>query len=89
MLYREAGQFKTSYAADQALFPLIEDRIGIMATLLVASAVIPAIGGDFLLNGVMIPFLIFALTAVGLSVLVELAAGLTIGTVWVAGLLAT
>ncbi|MBX6357056.1 MAG: DUF456 domain-containing protein [Micromonosporaceae bacterium] len=30
-----------------------------------------------------------ALTAVGLSVLVELAAGLTIGTVWVAGLLAT
>ena len=29
MLYREAGQFKSSYAADQAVFPLVQDRIGI------------------------------------------------------------
>ena len=26
MLYREAGQFKTSYAADQAIFPIAQDR---------------------------------------------------------------
>ena len=29
MLYREAGQYKTTYAADQALFPILQDRIGI------------------------------------------------------------
>jgi branched-chain amino acid transport system permease protein len=27
MLYREAGQFKTSYGADQAVFPILQDRI--------------------------------------------------------------
>jgi len=31
MLYREAGQFKTSYAADQQLFPILQDRIGVLA----------------------------------------------------------
>ncbi len=29
MFYREAGQFKTSYAADMAIFPLRQDRIGL------------------------------------------------------------
>jgi branched-chain amino acid transport system permease protein len=80
MLYREAGQFKTSYAADQSVFPLVEDRIGMAATLLVAAVVIPAIGGDFLLNGVMIPFLIFALATVGLNLLVGYAGQLSLGT---------
>ena len=28
MFYREAGQFKTSYAADMAIFPILQDRIG-------------------------------------------------------------
>ena len=27
MLYRENGQFKTSYRADQQLFPILQDRI--------------------------------------------------------------
>ena len=26
MFYREAGQFKSSYQADQAIFPLVQDR---------------------------------------------------------------
>ena len=29
MLYREAGQFKTSYAADMAIFPIRQDRIAL------------------------------------------------------------
>ncbi|HLQ92285.1 MAG TPA: branched-chain amino acid ABC transporter permease, partial [Xanthobacteraceae bacterium] len=36
MFYRETGQFKTTYAADQALFPIAQDRIGIMLILAVA-----------------------------------------------------
>ena len=33
MLYREAGQFKTSYAADGQILPLRHDRIGLLALL--------------------------------------------------------
>ena len=42
MFYREAGQFKTTYAADLAAFPLRQDRIGmfIWALLAVIVAVI-------------------------------------------------
>ena len=29
MLYRENGQFKTSYRADQQIFPILQDRISI------------------------------------------------------------
>ena len=29
MLYRENGQFKTSYRADQQIFPIAQDRIAI------------------------------------------------------------
>ena len=41
MFYREAGQFKTSYAADMAMFPIRQDRIGLALILLVAFVVIP------------------------------------------------
>src|SRR5262245_61000701 len=80
MFYREAGQFKTSYAQDQALFPLIEERIAMIATLVIAVIVVPLTGDDFLLNGVMIPFLIFALAAVGLNILVGYAGQISLGT---------
>ena len=30
MIYREAGQFRTSYAADQAVFPIRQDRFFVM-----------------------------------------------------------
>lgn len=80
MLYREAGQYKTSYVADQAVFPLIQDRIGIAAILAFAVVVIPATGNDFLLNAVMIPFLIFALAAIGLNLLTGYTGLLSLGT---------
>ena len=31
MLYREAGQFKTSYATDQQIFPIRQDRLAVVA----------------------------------------------------------
>ena len=33
MLYRETGQFKTSYAADHAILPIRQDRIGLAVIL--------------------------------------------------------
>ena len=29
MIYREVGQFKTDYKSDSAVFPILQDRIGI------------------------------------------------------------
>ena len=37
MLYREAGQFKTTYADDQAIFPIIQDRVIAVAIVVAAS----------------------------------------------------
>ena len=72
MLYREVGQYKSSYAADMAVFPILQDRIGIAVILLIAFVVFPLVGNDFVLNAVMIPFLIFALAAIGLNLLTGL-----------------
>jgi hypothetical protein len=36
MFYREAGQFKTSYQADNQIFPLRQDRIGVALLLCAA-----------------------------------------------------
>src|SRR6202161_3855021 len=80
MLYREAGQYKTTYAADMAVFPVLQDRLGIGLILAVAFVVLPLFGDDFLLNAVMIPFLVFSLAAIGLNVLTGYAGLLSLGT---------
>jgi branched-chain amino acid transport system permease protein len=80
MFYREAGQFKTTYASDQAIFPIRQDRIGIFVILLIAYVAIPLTGNDFLLNAVMIPFLIFALATIGLNLVTGYTGLLSLGT---------
>jgi branched-chain amino acid transport system permease protein len=80
MFYREAGQFKTTYAADMAVFPVLQDRIGIGVILAVAFVVLPLLGNDFLINAVMIPFLVFSLAAIGLNILTGYTGLLSLGT---------
>jgi branched-chain amino acid transport system permease protein len=80
MLYREAGQYKSSYAADMAIFPILQDRIGIGVILFVAFVVFPLFGNDFFLNAVLIPFLIFSLAAIGLNLLTGYTGLLSLGT---------
>src|SRR3977135_2073250 len=80
MFYREAGQYKTSYAADQAVFPLLQDRIGPGAILAVPFVVLPLAGSEFLLQAVMIPFLVFSLAAIGLNLLTGYTGLLSLGT---------
>ena len=41
MLYREAGQFKTSYAADMQVFPIRQDRIALWLLLIAAFIGVP------------------------------------------------
>lgn len=80
MFYRESGQFKTSYAADQVVFPILQDRIAIGIILLIAFIAIPLFGNDFFINSMMIPFLIFALATIGLNILTGYAGQISLGT---------
>ena len=66
MFYRENGQFKTSYEADQGLFPIAQDRVFIVLLLLVAFVGIPLLADEYLFRALLIPFLILSLAAVGL-----------------------
>jgi len=80
MFYREAGQYKTSYKADSAIFPILQDRIAIWFYLAVAFIVIPMFGSDFFINSMMIPFLIFTLAAIGLNILTGYTGQISLGT---------
>ena len=46
MLYREVGQYKSNYAADMAVFPILQDRIGVAVILIIAFVVFPLAGDD-------------------------------------------
>lgn len=80
MFYRENGQFKSSYRADQALFPVLQDRVAVLAALAAAFLVVPFIASDYTFQAILIPFLIMALAAIGLNVLVGYCGQISLGT---------
>ena len=80
MLYREAGQFKSTYGADQQIFPLRQDRIGIALLLAVAFVAVPLFGDQYWLSAILTPFLILSLAALGLNILTGYAGQLSLGT---------
>lgn len=80
MLYRDAGEFKTTYVADQAIFPIRQDLWLAAGLVLVAYVVIPLVGTDYWLLTIMIPFLIYALAALGLNILTGYAGQVSLGT---------
>ena len=80
MLYREAGQYKTSYQADEAVFPILQDRIAIGLLLAVAFLAVPLLASEYLLRAVMIPFLILSLAALGLNIPVGYCGQISLGT---------
>jgi branched-chain amino acid transport system permease protein len=80
MLYREAGQFKTTYLADSAIFPIRQDRIGIAVVLAIAFVVVPLTASPYIFSAILIPFLILSLAAIGLNVLTGYAGQLSLGS---------
>ena len=80
MLYREAGQFKSSYEADNQIFPIRQDRLGMLVLLLVAFIGVPLLASPYLFSAILIPFLIFALAALGLNILTGYAGQLSLGS---------
>ena len=80
MLYREAGQFKSTYAADTAIFPIRQDRVGMGLILLAAFVAVPLLASPYLFSAILIPFLILALAAIGLNILTGYAGQLSLGS---------
>ena len=88
MLYREAGQFKTSYSADMAIFPIRQDRIAFYLVLGFAFVGVPLLatfhiwpfGSDYILRAILLPFLILALATIGVNVLVGYCGQISLGS---------
>jgi branched-chain amino acid transport system permease protein len=80
MFYREAGQFKSSYAADQQIFPIRQDRVAFAAVMVLAFVVVPLTLSDYWFTAILIPFLVYALAAIGLNILTGYAGQLSLGT---------
>jgi branched-chain amino acid transport system permease protein len=80
MLYRENGQFKTSYRADLQIFPILQDRIVILLFLALAFVVVPFVADEYLFRAILIPFLILSLAALGLNILVGYCGQISLGT---------
>ena len=79
MLYRENGQFKVSYAADQQVFPILQDRIVIGLLLAFAFVAVPLLAPEYVFRAILIPFLILSLAAIGLNILVGYCGQISLG----------
>ncbi len=80
MFYREAGQFRTTYAQDSQIFPLRQDRLGLALMLLIAAVVVPLTASDYTLRAILVPWLIFSLVALGQNILTGYAGQLSLGS---------
>ena len=80
MLYREAGDFKTSYVADSQTFPIRFDRWRYYAVVGVAFGVVPFLINDYWANAVLVPFLIYAIAAIGLNILTGYCGQVSLGS---------
>ncbi len=80
MFYREAGDFKTSYRDDAQTFPIAFDRIRYYVVLAVAIGVIPFVINDYWASAVLVPFLIYAIAAIGLNILTGYCGQVSLGT---------
>ncbi len=80
MIYREAGDFKTSYSADQQTFPIAFDRWAVRAVVIFAVLMVPFLINDYWEKSILLPFLIWSLAALGLNILTGYCGQLSLGT---------
>jgi branched-chain amino acid transport system permease protein len=80
VLYREAGQFKASYAADQAIFPVSQDRWFVILLVAFGFLVVPLFAPPYLYSEVLIPVLILSIAAIGLNILTGYCGQVSLGT---------
>ncbi len=80
MIYREAGDFKTTYAADGQTFPIASDRWAFWVMVALAFLVVPLFITPYWSNAVLLPFLIWSIAALGLNILTGYCGQVSLGT---------
>ncbi len=80
MFYRENGQFKTSYQKDQQIFPITQDRIGVLLIVAFAFIGVPMLADEYMFRAILIPFLILSLAALGVNILVGYCGQISLGS---------
>ena len=80
MFYRENGQFKTSYSADQQIFAIAQDRWLVLALIAFAFIGVPFLVDEYTYRAILIPFLILALAAIGVNILVGYCGQISLGS---------
>ncbi|MBS0392307.1 MAG: branched-chain amino acid ABC transporter permease [Proteobacteria bacterium] len=80
MYYRENGQFKTSYRADQQIFPIAQDRLAIAALLALAFIGMPLVASEYFYSAILIPFVIMSMAALGVNILVGYCGQISLGS---------
>ncbi len=80
MFYRENGQFKTSYRADQQIFPILQDKIAIWALVAACFVVVPMLASDYFYLAILIPLVIMSLAALGVNILVGYCGQISLGS---------
>ena len=80
MFYRENGQFKTTYQADQQIFPITQDRWGVLLLVALAFIAVPLVADEYTYRAILIPFLILSLAALGVNILVGYCGQISLGS---------
>jgi len=80
MFYRDAGALKTTYAQEQAIFPVALDRWAVVILVAAGALVVPLVAGPYWLGSILLPFLILSLAAIGLNILTGYAGQLSLGS---------
>lgn len=80
MLYRETGDFKSSYAADEQTFPIRSERFLFWAAMAVAFLVVPFFINDYWEKSILVPLLVWSMAALGLNILTGYCGQVSLGT---------
>ena len=80
MFYRENGQFKTNYRTDQQIFPIAQDRWAILGLIAFAFIGVPMVADEYMFRAILIPFVILALAALGVNILVGYCGQISLGS---------
>ena len=80
MLYRESGDFSTTYQQDGQTFPIKFDRYRYYAVMAIAFCIVPFLVNDYWVNAIFLPFLIYSIAAIGLNILTGYCGQVRLGT---------
>jgi branched-chain amino acid transport system permease protein len=80
MLYREAGDFKTTYIADMQTFPIRGERILFWLFVAFCFGVVPFLITGYWEKSILVPFLVWSMIALGLNILTGYCGQVSLGT---------